>query len=148
MKKFFVLMFVLVTLPSCAGVTKTIATAVSVIDQVQDVMVDAQTVVKTLETIKSIFFLAHPMPEAQIKVEKVFVSVTQAINAANRALSGTERVTQEQFDLAFADFRASYKELTKLMSGLGILDEAGRSGLYGASKTMQEPLAMNYKVKI
>lgn len=146
MKKFLFLLTLLVTLPSCAATTRIIEAVVPVLGEVQTVINDAQTIVNGLKSVATIFFLAHPMGENQIKVEKVFADVNHGINVANRALKGSEKLTQEQFDLAFVEFRASYLELTKLLQNLGVLDGTGRSGAYGAGKPMDVPLAMNYKV--
>jgi prophage DNA circulation protein len=145
MKK-LVLVAMLAMLPGCATMKKVAESASTFVDQVQTVVQDAQTIVNTLKAIETIFFLAHPMPDAQIRVEKAFVAVEQGLNVAVRALSGAEKLTQEQFDLAFVEFTTSYRELVKLITTVGVIDGV-KSGAYGVAKLPDAPLAMTYKVK-
>ncbi len=141
MKRFILapLLAIALALPGCAGWQKSVA---PVLSDVAATIADAEQVLDIIRAASALFFLAHPAPEAQAKVERAFSDCHLGIDSAIRATKGATELTQEQLDQAWADFQQSYRALSLLLKDLGIL--GAPSGAFGLGRAggIPEPLAM------
>lgn len=107
---------------------------------------EAQQIVDVLHALATTFFLMHANAETQAKVEQGFAVVSLALNTAARAATGAKQATSNDYDVAFASFRAAYQNLVLLLKEVGVVkaDEAkfGAVRSSGALLEVPEPRAM------
>lgn len=116
----------------------------SILNEVATDMSDAAQVLDVVRSVVNIFFLSHPNPDTQTKVEQAMAKASLALNAALRATKGVQSLSEKDKDAAFADFRSAYDDLTKLLTEMGISDKAGKlaSPKGGAPIVLPMPLAL------
>jgi hypothetical protein len=138
MRKLFIIAALAVTLPGCASFQKVIP----VLNDVQAAVSDASAILDAVRSVVTVFFLARPAPDAQIKVERVLGDVDLALSATVRALRGVDNASKEQLDAAWKDFRGAYSELVVVLRDLGIVSAEGKMATRRGAVTLPEPLAM------
>lgn len=86
---------------------------------------------------------------ARLVYERAMMKARLALSAAAHAAGGAERLSQEDVDRAFADFRAAYVELLRLVGPLGIAApaSAGSYAAGGSAVLVPEPLALRLRVE-
>lgn len=137
-KVVFAVLFAL-ALPSCASLKH----VQPFLNDAQAAVGDTAAVIETIRSVVSIFFLAHPSPQAQIQVETKLATVALSFSAATRILRGASSATNEDMDKAWTDFRGAYAELVSVMKDLGIVPADGKFATSkGATITIPEPLAL------
>jgi hypothetical protein len=88
-------------------------------------------------------------PKMAAKVEAAINRARAALNFALRACQGAEKLSQEQVDEAFAEFRRAYADLLALIEPLGVRAAAPGAGLRATAVglAVPEPLALAIRVK-
>ena len=132
-------------LPGCATLKEVPKTVRDVSTEVLADVQEAKQIVDALHAIATTFFLLHANPETQAKVEHLFGTVSLALNTAIRASHGARHAAGEEYDLAFASFRAAYADLTAMLKNLGIIaPDGGKMGAVrsaGGQLEVPEPRA-------
>lgn len=119
----------------CASWAKVVMPLIS---DVAVYIADAQQSVALVQSIINIFFLAHPMPDAQTEVTEVIGEVNAGIESALLATRGATEISSEQMDAAWHDFKGAWKKLQFVLSKHGI--NVGSGGKMGSKPIV--PLAM------
>lgn len=119
---------------SCAAVVSYLPTVVAVVT-------DGLLVV---DQIKNFVDGVHAV-KPELDLTKVYAAISRtkvALDAALRATNGVDKLTKEQADAAFVDFRVFYQELVALVGPLGVTTG---NGLKAGPGTLQvpTPLAIN-----
>lgn len=130
----------LVVLPGCSFLKSTAATVSPVLSDVAVYIADAQQVVEIAKITADLFFTANPSPDARASVDKVFLKVHSALDAAIFAVRGAKDLTDLQLDAAFASFRSAWLELQTIFGKTGIL--AGDGKLAASKEPMRMPLVV------
>ena len=138
MKRLMLIVALCVALPGCAGWQGKVA---PVLSDAAAYIADAQQVLDIARAISNLWFLGHPAPESQARVERALADAALTVDAAIKATKGAEEVTAEQLDAAFADFRRSYAELEAILKDVGVVN-AQRLGT-GRVVVLPEPLALH-----
>jgi hypothetical protein len=130
------LLFAALSVPvaSCAAVVAALPT-------VSAVVIDAMLVVDTIAQFVDGVFKVKPDPELQAKIGKAIARTKIALDAALRIAQGTDKLTKEQLDGAFADFRVAYADLIALVGPLGVTTGEGLHARPGGL-TVPTPLAL------
>lgn len=129
---------ILAALPSCAAI-RSIEPA---LNDAQAAVGDAGAILQTIRSVVSIFFLAHPAPEVQTKVEQAMSHASLTLSVAVRSLRGAQSVSAQQMDSAWGDFRGAYAELITLLKNAGIVPKDGKLGAGKDAIVLPEPLAL------
>lgn len=107
---------------------------------------DGLMVVDAIKEFVDTYFKVQPNPTLQDKVAQALIKTRGALNAALHATQGAERLTQQQIDDAFKEFRQAYAELLALVGPLGVVSgdslRAVPGGLY-----VPEPMALTLKAR-
>jgi hypothetical protein len=97
---------------SCAAIVPYLPTVVAV---VQDALI-------VVDQIKNFVDGVHVV-KPDVDLSKVYFAISRtkvALDAALRATNGVDKLTREQADAAFADFRVAYQDLIALVAPLGV----------------------------
>lgn len=129
---------ILVMLPSCAAI-RSIEPA---LNDAQAAVGDASAILQTIRSVVSIFFLAHPAPDAQVKVEQAMSHASLTLSVAVRSLRGVQSISNQQMDSAWGDFRGAYAELITLLKNTGVVPKDGKLGAGKDAIVLPEPLAL------
>lgn len=113
LKKLALIVAFAFAVPACAAVVASLPTIVAAVT-------DGLMVVDSIKQFVDTYFKVQPNAALESKVEIAITRVRQALHVALRATKGTEKLTQEQVDAAFAEFRAAYTELLVLVGPLGV----------------------------
>lgn len=119
------------SITSCAAVVSYLPTVVSVVT-------DALIVVDQIKTFVDGVHAVKP----DVDLAKVYAAISRtkvALDAALRATNGVDKLTKEQADAAFADFRVAYQDLIALVGPLGVTTG---NGLKAAPGSLQVPTPM------
>jgi hypothetical protein len=136
----FVLAFALL-----AGSMTGCATLVGDLPSIIATINDGSLILSTIESFLQAYFLQNPNPTKQAACEKLIVKAKTALDAAQRAASGVDKINQAEVDTAFQDFKSAYLDLTSLMSSYGIGISVGGSTVKATSGTtiiVPTPLAV------
>lgn len=126
-----ILTVALLLVPGCSSVLKALPT---VIQYVQD----AQMILDTIDRQAKPLLERFANEEIRMEYDRAMVTAQQTLQVALRSSKGTEELSKEQIDEAFANFREAYKNL------LAVLRRAGVMSADGTMKTMPgvEPLTV------
>jgi hypothetical protein len=125
---------------ACAELVPLIPTIVSIIT-------DAVVVIETIDGVVQEHFRAVDVsPEVRAAYTQVHSRCLAALNAANHALRGAEKLDQKQFDAAFDDFDAAYRDLRVLLEKEGLL-EGDRLKAGGTEIVIPDPEVLTYRVR-
>jgi hypothetical protein len=142
MKRIAWLVLVLWAMPlgGCAEFAKAWPVIKSIIDKVSD----AGQILSMIDVHARAHFRENPDPEKEAVYDKAFIATTAALNGATRLTKGVDHLTKEQEHEAFAEFRATFEELRKLIGGYGIMKPDGTLGASGSGTpiVVPEPLAL------
>jgi len=129
--------FALLLSPVAVGCGAIVATLPAIIAAVTDGLM----VVDAIKEFTDTYFKVQPNTVLQDKVIAALTRAKQALNTALHITQGTEKLTQEQVNAAFADFRQAYADLLVLVTPLGVTTgdslRATPGGLY-----VPEPMAL------
>jgi hypothetical protein len=131
--------------PAIAGC----AAAIPVITKIASVVTDAFLVMDVIDGEVRRFFQANPSfpPELQEKYFTLYRKAMTALNAAQKAVAGAKNLSQDEYDAAFADFKAAYLEILDLLEKNGITQD-GTLGLASGEKIeLPEPQALTFQVE-
>jgi hypothetical protein len=138
-------------LTGCASLQKVPEVVNDVASEILRDVQEAQQIIEVLHSLTTSYFLLHSDPAMQANVEQGFAVVDLALNAAIRASIGAKSASDNEYDLAFANFRAAWLDLASLLKSLGIM--TADSGKPGAMKSTRghldvpEPRAAHNRVK-
>lgn len=138
MRKVIALLLALGGVPACAAIGASLPTIIAVIE-------DASLVIQTIEAFVNAFFIRRPDFDAEDKIRKAIAKTRSALIVAVRATQGVEKLTQEQVDAAFADFKTAYLELIALVSPLGVSTGESLRALPNGGLQVPEPMALTFK---
>lgn len=125
-----------------------VAAAVPVIAQIVSVIADANAVLDTIDVVaQDVFRRTNASEEVRAKYQDVLLKAYTALNAAAKAVSGANELTQEEYDAAFAQFKLAYAELKSLIQSFGIVTPDGLLASSPSAVVLQDPLALTYKVE-
>jgi len=139
-------------LPGCASLQKIPEVVSDAAAEILRDVQEAQQIIDVLHALATSFFLLHADPAMQANVEQGFAVVDLALNVAIRASVGAKSASDNEYDLAFANFRAAWMDLSSLLKSLGIM--TADSGKPGAMKSTRghldvpEPRATHKKVQL
>lgn len=134
LKKLALIVAFAFAVPACAAVVASLPTIVAAVT-------DGLMVVDSIKQFVDTYFKVQPNIALEGKVEIAITRVRQALHVALRATKGTEKLTQEQVDAAFAEFRAAYAELLVLVGPLGVTTGDTLRATPGAL-SVPEPMAL------
>lgn len=101
-----------VPVASCAGVVTYLPTVVAVVTDALIVIDQIKVFVDGVHAVK---------PELDLHDVYVAIARTKtALDGALRATNGVDKLTKEQADAAFTDFRVTYQDLIALVGPLGV----------------------------
>jgi len=131
----------LAALPGCAALNKVPAVVSDIASDVIKDAQEAQQIISVLHSLATTFFLLHADPVTQAKVEQGFATAELAVNTALRAGTGAKAASDREYDLAFANFRTAYADLTMLLKSLGVIssDPAKMGAMKSAGGTLDVP---------
>lgn len=98
---------------SCAAVVQYLPTVIAVVQ-------DALIVIDQIKMFTDGVFVVKPNPDLQHKIDQAIARTKVALDAALRVANGTDKLTKEQADAAFADFKVAYQDLIALVAPLGV----------------------------
>jgi hypothetical protein len=124
-----------VSTASCAAVVSYLPTVVAVVT-------DAILVIDQIKVFVDGVFVMKPAPELQKKIDQAIARTKVALDAALRIANGTDRLTKEQADAAFADFKVAYQDLIALVAPLGVSTGQTLRATPGGLQ-VPEPLALH-----
>jgi hypothetical protein len=90
---------------------------------------DAIVILNILQSAISAFFAVRPDPSLQSKVDLAYQTAALALDAAIRTANGTDKLTAEEADEAFSEFRKAYGDLVQLLANLQIVQPTGSTAL-------------------
>lgn len=124
------------------------AAFVSALPKVIAAVTDALQVVDAIEDFVKTYFQIKPNGPLEMKVDAAIKRTKQALNLALRTTNGADKLSQDQIDAAFAEFRAAYAELLNLVEPLGVHQkgEILRASPDGGGLVVPEPMALKLKV--
>lgn len=121
-----------------------------VLTDVVAVVSDAEQVLALIDLAANTFFASRPeLSDVKVKYVAIMTRTREGLDAALRSVRAVTELDQAQIDLAFADFRAAYADLSSLVQSLGIAAPAGTIALgpRGTLVQIPVPLAMTYHVQ-
>jgi hypothetical protein len=134
----------LALVPCCAPLTAALPPLVAVVTS-------AILELDWLESAVTNWFQRHPDPKAEAEFHAAYQKAVAALLAAQSAVNGLEKLNQEQYDEAFADFKKAYLELRDLLFKHGIASPMGVGAFGIASETglvqVPTPVAFSYQVR-
>lgn len=107
---------------------------------------DGAAIIDAIERFVSNYFLSHPDPEAQKRIGEAVLKCRVALNVALRSAQGASKLSDEQVDAAFADFKVAYLELIGLTKPYGVVPAGGnrlRAAPGGGVLEVPEPMALH-----
>ncbi len=110
---------------SCATFDKNLPTILADVSE-------ATLVISTIETFVDSYFVTHPNPSVQSKVDDAFAKVKQAAEAVLAAGRGAGDLTSGQTLAAVAAFETTYNDLLELVKSFGV--NTGPLGPVGAQR--------------
>jgi len=123
---------VLVTaLPGCAAFAASLPAIIAAI-------IDGAQVLDAIEKFVNAYFVTHPDPVAQAKVNEAMVKCRSALNIALRSAQGAKNVDEQKVDQAFNDFKAAYLELITLCRPYGVRP-SGNAKLQASPTALEVP---------
>jgi hypothetical protein len=117
---------------------------------VQAVADQATAIVATVHSIVDVYFDFNPNADNKAKVDGAFADVALGIAAAIDLAAGATEMTDQDYNAAFAQFRAAYANLAKLLHELGIVEvptiaRMAVSTKSGAKYSIPAPKAMQLR---
>lgn len=110
-------------IPSCSAVLPFLPKIVAVVT-------DAISTLQVIDSAVARWMDARPNldPKVRARYRASYERCVTALNAANRALAGVEKLDQQDIDAAFAEFREAYIALRDLLAieGIARADAGGR----------------------
>ena len=130
------------SLSGCAAFAAVAGALPTVIQLVQD----AVLVIDQIDSAARPFFEKEENAEFLKEYdEKMFVA-KKSLQIALRASEGGKKLSDEEIDAAFADFRDAYKDLLGLLRDHGLMSEAGAmKASSGVSIDVEAPLALTLR---
>jgi hypothetical protein len=116
------------------------------------VVTDAIATMQVIDSAVERWMDAHPNldPKVRARYRAAYERCVTALNAANHALAGVEKIDQQDIDTAFAEFRAAYIALRDLLvvEGIARADDTGSLTVSAASDliSLPTPEAMTYQL--
>lgn len=122
---------------------------IPLIPKIVAVLADATSTLQIIDTAVEEWFDQHPDVDPKVRAEYrlLYAKCHEALNGANHALQGAEDLTQNDYDAAFAEFKAAYIQLRDLLYREGIASTDGKLGAAGATVDVPEPMALTYRVQ-
>lgn len=131
------------SLPSCAPV-------IAALPQVVAVITDAIATLSVIDKAVEQWMDAHPSidPAKRARYREAYTRCVNALNAANHALAGVEKLDQSQVDAAFAEFKTAYYALRDLLviEGVARADAQGRLSVGDDAVVLPEPEALTFRL--
>lgn len=131
------------SLPSCAPI-------MAALPQVVAVITDAMATLTVIDQAVEQWLDAHPNvdPAKRAKYREAYTRCVSALNAANHALAGVEKLDQSQVDVAFAEFKTAYYALRDLLviEGVARADTQGRLTVGTDAVLLPEPEALTFRL--
>jgi len=124
------------------------AAVMPLIPQIVSVVTDAMVVLGIIDNAVGEYFRSHPDldPVVRARYVQAFQKAMTALNAAQHALRGAEDIDQQQYDAAFAEFKAAYQELLALLEKQGMLRQQYLSASPGTQVYVPTPEALTFRV--
>lgn len=126
----------------CLASTGCFAGALPIIAKVATVVSDATAVLSIIQQATSTWFRAQPDPELEAQADRLIVNAYTALRVATAAANGSDSLTKEEYDEAFAEFQVAYSELHTFLKDAGILNGTKLGLGTDAETDIPEPLAM------
>lgn len=114
-----VLIFASLSCTSCA--TGGTAAALS---KISSTATEASLVLDLVDGFSGSYFVQHPNPGLEAKVDASVAAARAALRAALAAARGSEALSQQQVDAAFGQFREAYAQLLAIAGPIGVLTGA------------------------
>jgi hypothetical protein len=113
--KLFILLCLVFGAPACATILPMLPKLVAVVT-------DAMATLTIIDGAVDQWIDQHPNvdPKLRAKYEAAYARCVAALNAANHALAGAEKLDQQDIDAAFAEFRAAYLAMRDLLVMEGV----------------------------
>ena len=121
----------LLVLLTLAGGLPACATIVPMLPKLVAVVTDAMATLTVIDSAVDGWLDQHPNVDPKLRrdYEAAYTRCVTALNAANHALAGAEKLDQQDIDAAFAEFRAAYLALRDLLVMQGVAVAAGNGEL-------------------
>lgn len=104
-----------------------LAPAEPILTDINAIANDAQEVLNLVNTAAEAYFAGHPdLSTARSTYEAIYSRVHLALDGAIRALTGVQDLDQSKLDVAFADFKAAYNDLSQFLASFGITLPTGK----------------------
>lgn len=104
---------------------------------------DGSAILNVIASFVDAYFLQHPDPAAQAKVDDAMTKTRSALATMLHAAQGASSLSDANVDAAFNDFKAAYMELLALTAPMGVSPTGGAIKMSAAPGKLMvpEPLA-------
>ena len=121
----------------CAAVLGALPTIVQIVQ-------DAMLILDDIDDAAKPFFERAENKELLDRYNEKMLIAKRTLRIALRATEGGKRLSDEEVDEAFADFREAYKDLLKLLRENNLMSEKGSlKAVNGVTIDVDEPLALS-----
>lgn len=127
------------------------AALVPVLSKVVAAVTEAGQILDMIDASVRSWFARKPDPELEKDYARAMGAARLALSAALKTTTGVERLSQEDVDAAFADFRQAYGDVVALLTAAGVAKPAGTEAFVMASAdgealTLPTPMALSLRV--
>ena len=136
--KSFCVLVLIATMSGCPTLSN--ITPQTIVTYVQD----AELVLGTIQSFINTYFANHSNPTLQSTINADMQKAQTALDAALRATQGVQNITQDQINVAFADFQAAYADIIGLIGPLGVQQSSSvkKASMSGGTLTIPTPIVI------